>query len=603
MDSAGTAFRLLLVEDNPGDAELARERLTSFPDYAFDIKVVSRLSEAIAALESSSVDAVILDLNLPDSTGLASLKRLREIHKEMAIIVLSGADDEELRRQALAEGAQEFLSKNEPASRLVARSFLYALERHRIQEQHRQIERLIAANPDAVIVVDGQGVVRFANNAALALFGKNENELVGRPLPYPIGDAGVSEIAFERDEKLCSAEIRAAAFEWNHERAYLASIRDTTETKLLAEQLLQSQKMEALGRLAGGVAHDFNNLLTVIVNCATFLADAIPETDRKRHDVKQILGASERAEALVSQLLALTRKKSIEPRVIDLKLSIESIVALLGRTLPAKIEIVTRLETVPPVLADKGQMEQVLMNLAVNAKDAMPDGGRLMIALETAAGGRVQLSVSDTGCGIPPDVLAKVFDPFFTTKQAGKGTGLGLATCYAIVDQAGGKIGITSEPGAGTTVSIILPGVPGSVAGAQEDAEEPSDSIRGHETILVADDDSPVLASISELLRKHGYTVLTAGDGEEALRVVEEKQGQIDLVLSDVGMPKMGGRQLARALAAKSPGLNLLLMSAFAGETDETEEPHAEIIAKPFRPNALVRKVRATLDRGRVRRA
>ena len=603
--ASSTAFKLLLVEDNPGDADLARERLSSVPDYAFEITQVTHLREAIEALKTTAVDAVILDLNLPDSQGLNTLKRLREISKEMAIIVLSGANDEALRRDVLREGAQEFMSKNESASRLVARSFIYALERHRIQEEHKQIERLVSANPDAVIVVDNENIVRFANSAALSLFGKQEADFVGVALPYPISEDKVSEIVFEKDGKKHSAEMRAAAFEWNNKQAFLASIRDTTEQKLLAEQLLQSQKMEALGLLAGGVAHDFNNLLTVIVNCATFLSDAIPEGDPKRKDVVQILSASDRAEGLVSQLLALTRKKSIQPRIIDLKATIQSSHALLRRTLPANIEIVAALDEVWPVLADKGQIEQVVMNLAVNAKDAMNGRGKITIRLENltektatkahGAGEYVRLTVSDTGNGIAPEILPRVFDPFFTTKAPGKGTGLGLATCYAIVQQAGGDIGIESKLGTGTTVSIMLPRAHGAVMEDSSDTTEQPELLKGNETILVAEDDSPVLAMIAGLLRKHGYSVLTATNGEDALRLVEQQGGKIDLVLSDIVMPKMSGRELARALETTQPGMKLLLMSAFA-EEDAEEMPAYEIVSKPFRPKTLMRKLRATLD-------
>ena len=596
MAAGNTAFKLLLVEDNPGDADLARERLNSFPDYAFEITLVTRLSEAIAALETTPFDAVILDLNLPDSTGIATLKRLREIRKEMAIIVLSGADDEALRREALREGAQEFLGKNEPASRLVARTFLYALELHRIEEEHRQIERLVSANPDAVIVVDSENIVRFANSAALALFGKDEAAFVDLPLPYPISESKVAEIAFERDGGPRSAEMRAAPFEWNGSRAFLASIRDTTEQKLLAEQFLQAQKMEALGLLAGGVAHDFNNLLTVIVNCATFLSDAIPEGDPRRKDVTQILGASDRAEGLVSQLLALTRKKSIQPRILDLKDAIQGMHGLLKRTLPATIDIAADLQDVWPVLADKGQIEQVLMNLVVNAKDAMHGHGRLSIRLGNDGETQVRLSVSDTGCGIAPEILPRVFDPFFTTKAPGKGTGLGLATCYAIIQQAGGDIAIDSKQGAGTTVNIRLPRAQGAVSEDDNDADEEPEQLKGSGTILVAEDDSPVLAMIAELLRKHGYDVLTATNGEDALRVVEERDGKIDLVLSDIVMPKMSGRELARSLEASRPTLKMLLMSGFAEEeVADAQAKLPEIIAKPFRPKTLLRKVRMAL--------
>jgi signal transduction histidine kinase len=267
--------------------------------------------------------------------------------------------------------------------------------------------------------------------------------------------------------------MRATAFEWDGRPAYLAAIRDVTEQKLLTEQLLQAQKMEALGLLAGGVAHDFNNLLTVIVNCASFLADSIDANDPGQRDVKQILAASERAEALVAQLLALTRRKPVQAKAVDLTQAVSEFEELLRRTLPANIEVAARIEhNLWPVFADRGRLDQVLMNLAVNAKDAMLQGGTLTLALANKvidkateirpAGDYVSIKVSDTGSGIPPDIINRIFDPFFTTKtnpQPGqhKGTGLGLAVSYGILQEHGGKITVDSAPGEGTTFRLEIP--------------------------------------------------------------------------------------------------------------------------------------------------
>ena len=601
-------FKLLLVEDNPGDADLTREHLEDLPDCDFEITLVTRLADAITKLEETPMDAVILDLNLPDSSGLETLRRLRRIRSAMAIIVLSGVADDILRREAIREGAQEFLSKSESASRLVARSFVYALERHRTEEQSRQIEHLVAANPDAVLVTDNMNVVRFANAAALALFGRSSEDLIDGPLGYPIRPNDVVEISFQKNGKTHFAEMRAANFEWDRKQAYLASIRDVTEKKHLAEQLLQSQKMEAMGLLAGGVAHDLNNLLTVIVNCATFLTDAIPEGDAKRNDVDQILGAVDRAEALVSQLLELTRKKPAQARIIDLGETATEMEKLLRRTLPADIELVV--EAAPslwPVFADRGRLEQVLMNLAVNAKDAMQEGGRITIALANkpiekateirAAGDYVSLTVSDTGSGIKPETLPRIFEPFFTTKAPGKGTGLGLATCYSIIRQAGGDITVESKLGAGTTFEILLPRAQGSVAAQLAKAEEKTE-LQGHETILLVDDDTAVAATLVSVLRKKGYTVMQAGNGEEALQIVQSNPKPFDLVLSDIIMPRMNGRALVAALHRADPAQKILLMSGY-DDSPEDKGEQAETIFKPFRPNDLLRRVREVLDAGK----
>ncbi len=601
---ANTTFKLLLVEDNPGDADLARERLADLPDCNFEITLVTRLAEAISTLETAPVDAVVLDLNLPDSHGLDTLRRLRKIHREMAIIVLSGVADEALRRQALLEGAQEFLSKSEPASRLVARSFLYALERHRVQEQHKQIERIVAANPDAVIVVDDEKIVRFANRAALSIFGRKAEDFIDHELCYSVLENDVSEIAFEKEGRPRTAEMRATSFEWDGEPAYLAAIRDTTEQKLMAEQLLQAQKMEALGLLAGGVAHDFNNLLTVIVNCATFLSESIDGNEPEQRDVKQILGAAERAEALVSQLLALSRRKPSQPRAVDLSETVGELEPLLRRTLPADIELSASLAPgLWPVMVDPGRLEQVLMNLAVNARDAMPRGGKLTIALANRtinkasevrpAGDYVSITVTDTGSGISPEILNRIFDPFFTTKAPGKGTGLGLATSYAIVRQAGGDIGVESKLGAGTVFHVLLP----RSAAAPQDKEQDKDGVEdfaGDETILVVEDDPDVLAMIVSLLGKYGYLVISASNGEEGLKLAETYGDDIDLVLSDIVMPRMNGHELAKTLKAKRPGAKVLLMSGYDDAQDGSVEI-PEILFKPFRPQGLLSRVREAL--------
>jgi two-component system cell cycle sensor histidine kinase/response regulator CckA len=603
MDRA--AFKLLLVEDNPGDADLTREHLEGLPDCDFEITLVTRLADAITKLEESPIDAVILDLNLPDSTGLDTLRRLRQIRSAMAIIVLSGVADDILRRDAIREGAQEFLSKNESASRLVARSFVYALERHRKEEESRKIEQLVAANPDAVLVVDDANIVRFANVAALSLFGRSNEEFVDHPLGYSIPVNEMAEISFTKGGKTHFAEMRAAQFVWDRKRAYLASIRDITEKKHLAEQLLQSQKMEAMGLLAGGVAHDLNNLLTVIVNCAMFLNDAITEDDPKHNDVNQILAAVDRAEALIGQLLELSRRKPTQARIIGLGEVATEMEKLLRRTLPADIEL--SVEITGPlwtVLADRGRIEQVLMNLAVNAKDAMQGGGRITIALANktlekatgvcAAGDYVSLSVADTGTGIPPETLSRIFEPFFTTKAPGKGTGLGLATCYSIVQQAGGEITVQSRLGDGTRFEILLPRADGAVVSAAiESSDKPAPG--GTESILLVDDDVPVATTLATVLQKKGYTVVLAENGEEALLRVQINPQPFDLVLSDIIMPRMNGRALTKALRERYPHQKILLMSGFDDAPGDNPEA-VETIFKPFRPNDLLKRVRDILD-------
>jgi signal transduction histidine kinase len=602
-------FRLLLVEDNPADADLACERLSAVSDYRIELTSVTNLHEAVEVLREQPIDAVLLDLSLPDSTGLETLRKLHAIRDDVAIVVLAGGVTDELRRLALREGAEDFIGKDEPPAVLLARLMPSVLERHRAQEPHRQVERLVAADPDAVLVTDAKGIVQFVNPAATRLFARRRDDFIGRPLGYPIDEAGVSEISLHHGEETLWGEMRCSACEWGGNPAYLVTIRDITERKLLSEQLRQAQKMEAVGLLAGGIAHDFNNLLLVILFYAEFLRDRIDESDPRRSDVTEILRAVERAQGLTSQLLAFSRRRPVKPRVIDLNEIVIGIRKLLQRTFPSCCEIVSLTpEEIAPIRADAGQVEQLLMNLAVNARDAMPEGGRFTIEVahtrldkptQTLAPGRyVALRVSDTGHGIAAEHLKRIFEPFFTTKEPGKGTGLGLATCYGIARQAGGDITVQSELGSGTTFTILFPHCDAIPAEAHE-ARRPAERLDGTETILVVEDHPAVLRSTSRILRQHGYAVLTATNGEQALRVIDKKGGSIDLVLTDIVMPQMTGTELVERLDISHPHLNVLFVTGYRDQAlgrDNWVDADRPILYKPYPPRELLRKVREVLD-------
>ena len=390
--------------------------------------------------------------------------------------------------------------------------------------------------------------------------------------------------------------------------------RDVTERVQLEQQLRQAQKMEAVGRLAGGVAHDFNNILTAITGFADLLAEDLPASDARRQDALEIRKAAERAAGLTRQLLAFSRQQVLQPQVLDLNALLTELEKLLRRLLGEDIALVTRLEpALGRVKTDPGQLEQVVMNLAVNSRDAMPRGGKLTI--ETAnvrlddayarehyparAGPHVMLAVSDTGTGMTAEVQAHLFEPFFTTKEKGKGTGLGLATVYGIVKQSGGFVWVYSELGLGTTFKIYLPRVdePGGVAAA---AAALAPVGRGTETILLAEDEAPVRAVARQVLERHGYTVLEAPSAEAALDLVGRYSGPIHLLLTDVIMPGLSGRELAIRLAPLRPETRVIYMS---GYTDDAITRHGVLeaglvyIQKPFTPELLARKVREVLDR------
>jgi len=385
---------------------------------------------------------------------------------------------------------------------------------------------------------------------------------------------------------------------------------DVTGQKRLESELAQVQKMESVGRLAGGVAHDFNNLLTVIFSQAAILEETVTDPEA-REEVRQIQQAAERAATLTRQLLAFARRQIYEPRVVDVNQLVGGTERLLARLIGEDIELVTRRAARPAtVRADPGSLEQVLLNLAVNARDAMPRGGRLTIVVDEAvvdlaaegvppdasAGPHVVLTVTDTGTGIADEHLPHVFEPFFTTKPQGQGTGLGLSTVYGIVRQAGGHIRLSTGPDRGTAVAVYLPRVPESAATQARDAGDVSPG--GGETVLLVEDEPSVRSVAARVLALAGYRVLQAGDGAEAIDVFESAAASIAIVVTDVVMPRIGGPELAMRLRSRRPGLRVLFTSGYTEDTLVLQEldPSQAFLQKPYMPASLTERVRALLD-------
>jgi two-component system, cell cycle sensor histidine kinase and response regulator CckA len=393
-----------------------------------------------------------------------------------------------------------------------------------------------------------------------------------------------------------------------------ASNRDFTERAKLREQLTQSQKMEGIGRLAGGVAHDFNNLLTTIIGYTEIMLTQVDQEGPLRSGMEEIKKASDRAADLTRQLLAFSRKQMMHPVVLNLNYPLAEMDKMLRRLIGEDIDLITVLEPeLWKVKFDPGQMDQVVMNLAVNAKDAMPEGGKLTIetanvfldeayvrrhGIELKPGPFVVLAVSDTGFGMDGETQSHVFEPFFTTKEKGKGTGLGLSTVYGIVKQSGGFIWVYSEPGQGTTFKIYLPKSEAEEAFAEEEQIQPQ-HLEGSGTILLAEDDDSARKLIRSVLQDYGYRVLEAQDGEEALRLFEQHEGPIHLLLTDVVMPGMNGRELAESLQPLQPKMKVLYMSGYTDNAVVQHgvlEPGMSFIQKPFTPKDLASEVRKVLD-------
>jgi PAS domain S-box-containing protein len=509
-------------------------------------------------------------------------------------------------------------------------------ERKRAESELRQQAHIVETISDAVIVMDTYGIVTDWNPAAERIFGFTKVEMLGQPLQRVSAAENLPELerqlgeVFKRDGRWAGelpfvrkdgvqgvADVIVAVQRDGQGRAssIISVSRDVTERKRLEAQLQQSQKMEAVGRLAGGIAHDFNNMLTAVKAYTEFLLEDLDHTDARRTDVQEIAKAADRAASLTRQLLAFSRKQVLQPQPLDLNDVVESMEKMLRRLIGEDVQIVTRLEPdLQLVEADPSQVEQVIMNLAVNARDAMPQGGTLTIETRNVVLERVDaswgidpgaytvLTISDTGIGMDAATRAQAFDPFFTTKPVGQGTGLGLSTVYGIVKQSGGHISVYSEPSLGSRFEVYLPQVAPADAAPMLGpalARFP----RGSETIVLVDDDEGVRAVSRRILQRAGYTVLSAPDGFEALRMIGESDGQVQLLVTDVVMPGLGGRDLVTRVRDTYPDLRVLFVS---GYTEEGVRRHGVLDAesafleKPFTAERLAQKVREVLDTPRA---
>jgi PAS domain S-box-containing protein len=511
-------------------------------------------------------------------------------------------------------------------------------DRKRSEEIIRHLTLAVEQSPAGVVITDTAGTIQYVNRKFTELTGFSAAEALGKnPRIFKSGNTS-TEVYRELWGKITAGEEWRGVMQnrrkdgslwWNAATVspmrdvdgnvthFLAIQQDVTQQRQLEDQLRQAQKMEAVGRLAGGVAHDFNNLLTVISSYSELLLDDLPAADQaRRDDLGQITKAAADASALTRQLLAFSRQQVLEAKVLDLNAIVSGAGKMLQRVIGEDITLALVLAPkLGWVKADPGQVEQVIMNLAVNARDAMPDGGKLTIETTNteldagyigehgpvAPGSYVRLVVSDTGVGMDDETRRRIFEPFFTTKEQGKGTGLGLATVYGIVKQSGGFVWVYSEPGKGAAFKIYLPQVVQS-----EDVERGAETLpppaKGTETVLLAEDAASVRAVTRQILERQGYTVLEAPSGRAAVDIAAKRRGGIHLLLTDVVMPEMSGRQLADQLAELRPEIKVLFIS---GYTDDSVVRHGVLEAgvaylqKPFTPDSLARKVREVLDRER----
>jgi two-component system cell cycle sensor histidine kinase/response regulator CckA len=628
-----SAGHILVLDDDRGMCETIGDVLEQ-RGYVVQVATEARAGLEIAA--TSPIEAAIVDITLPDMSGFDVLHGIRKLLPTTEVIFITGHASLTTAIQAINGLAFAYIVKPFEMSHLLM-TVEQAVRKQRLaqalldsDERYRFVTENIA---DAVFLLELDGRIALGNHRAEMITGYSQAELVGRAFFSLLPEAGAREARARLSDVRAGVKVSpffeveliqkdgarvllemhvTSVLKDGQPVARLGVARDITERRYLEDQLRQGQKMEGIGRLAAGVAHDFNNLLTAIGGRCYLVLNALTSENPIRREIEIIQDAAERAAKLTHQLLAFSRKQILDPCVLDLNATVTGIEPLLRRMIREDIEIATALDSAAGrVKADAGQIEQVLLNLAVNASDAMPNGGWLTLATgnvtldeayarthaEVEPGPYVMLSVSDTGHGMTAEVQAHIFEPFFTTKEVGKGTGLGLATVYGIAKQSGGHITVHSEPGHGAAFKLYLPRVE-EAPGTAEPARPTEITRRGSETVLLVEDDEPLRTLAREILSIQGYTVLDAISPSEALRLADVHPGPIHLLLTDVVMPQMNGRQVADHLLAARPGLKVLFMSGYTDAAIVEHgvlEPGTHFLQKPFTPDGLSRRVREVL--------
>ncbi len=632
--------RILIVDDEPVILSMLKKILAR-EDRIF-VTAESAVQALRLAREMPSVEVALVDKNLPDRTGLDVARELKHLHTDIEVILLTAYASLDSAIEAVKVGAFDYIQKPLEDFDDLSLKVQNAAEKVRLKrEQRRLLDRyaeseeryrgVFQASSDAIIVCDAQsGMIHDANLAAQRLYGYSSQEFsqvtvsaLGVPLEMPQESNGVPLTQFHtrRDGSRVPVEVSYGQFVFQKKVVRILAVRDTAERgraeeerRMLERQLRHAQKMDAIGRLAGGIAHDFNNLLTVVVGNGELLANELGEGDKRTERAREILQAAQRGASLTRQLLGFSRKKAAKLEPVDLNQVVADFQKILRRTIGENIEL-----TVIPspdlgyALADADQMGQVLLNLALNARDAMGSCGELVIETSKvdltcgtatlqsglAPGHYVMLAVSDNGSGMPKEVLDRLFEPFFTTKEPGKGTGLGLATVYAIVRQAGGAVRVYSKTGMGTTFKVYLP-LLSKIASKPEKIVQSLSVRKGQgETILVAEDESGVRNVICQVLQRNGYGVLQASNGKEALELAVNYNASIHLLLADIVMPYFSGRDLANMLSKKKPEIPVLYMSAYAEKAAYQHglvQASEMFLQKPFNEETLLRKIGQMLE-------
>lgn len=598
---------VLLIEDNEGDAELVRDRLGESAGCDFDITSVPDLDGAISELARHSYDAIIADLRLPGSSPSEILMQIRKTRESVATIVLTGIDDEWLRRESLGAGAQEYLVKSEPAALLIGRRLLAAVERHRAQSAQRQLERWIASTPDAVVVADMSGAVQFVNQAALDLFGRSERELLNETLWFSMKDGASTEIEILRGRDYRACEMRVVAVDWLGAAALMASIRDNTERRKAEAQLAVADRLVSIGTLAASVAHEINNPLAAVLANLELAARSATD-DSVSAELRELItdarDAADRVRVIASVLRVFSRASEEQPKAVSIRKVVDTTLRLASHVTRSRAEVVVSIPPdVPCALATEARLGQVILNLLVNAAQAIPPGthhGSLItISAQRREESWVEIAVTDTGSGMSEHVLRRLFTPFFTSKPAEQGTGLGLGICQRVVNAYGGRIEVESAVGKGSTFRVILPAQNSAPSRTEPATHRTPSTLRGR--ILIVDDDAVVAQVFARGLRS-SHEVHVVHSGLRALELLRRDPG-FDVVLCDVTMPGLSGTELYSALLRELPQVarKLVFLSGGGGHPSALEVLHAapnRRLSKPVNFGELSNLITEMLESG-----
>ena len=636
---AGENIKVLLVEDNLGDVFLLQELFKEVTTVVVELMPVERLDEAVNHLRNEIFDVILLDLSLPDSQGLQTFVIAHNQAKATPIIVLTGINDETLATRAMQAGAQDYLVKGQVTGDLLVRSMRYAIERQRAlrdrklaEEKIREQAALLEVTTDAICLRDLNNQILFWNKGAETLYGwqateawgKNASELLFDE-PSPEIEAALLQVISKGKwqgeltkltksgkEILVASRWSQVCDEQGKPKSILTVDTDITDKKHLEAQLFRAQRLESIGTLASGIAHDLNNILTPILAGAQLLPLKFPDADeRTRHLLKILEINARRGADLVKQVLSFARGVEGKHITLQLRHIIVELAKILKETFPKSIEIsIDVLQDLWMVSGDSTQLHQVLMNLCVNARDAMADGGTLSISaenvlidenytrmnLEAKEGLYTLITVADTGIGIPGEILDRIFEPFFTTKDVGQGTGLGLSTVLGIIKSHGGFVNVYSEVGNGTSFQVYLPAVEGMETLSPEDLPPQ----RGHgELILVVDDEVAIQEITRTSLEAHNYKILVASDGIEAIAVYAQNRDKISAVLMDIMLPLLDGLTAIRTLQKINPEVRIIASSGLMSDNKLSVIAATGVstfLSKPYTVNELLLSLQKILS-------